>query len=90
MGLTYDQRIASMIDYLEQRGYKVIKDESSLVDEWIAFKQEGMESILHGKIRSVTSCGTCIIRCKNGERRFCNVEDILAFFDNKKECYEYR
>ena len=90
MGLTYDQRITSIINYLEQRGYKVTKDESSLVGKWCAFKQEGMEPILHGKIRNVTSCGTCIIRCKNGQRRFCNVKNILAFFENKKECYEYK
>lgn len=33
MGLTYDQRITSMINYLEQQGYKVTKDESSLVEK---------------------------------------------------------
>lgn len=90
MEITYDQKIINIINYLEQRGYKVIKDNSSVVGKWVAFRQEGMEPILHGRVRSVTIIGTCTIRCKNGERRFCNVEDILSFFDNKKECYEYR
>lgn len=90
MEITYDQKIINIINYLEQRGYKVVKDNSSVVGKWVAFRQEGMEPILHGRVRNVTTIGTCAIRCKNGERRFCNVEDILAFFDNKKECYEYR
>lgn len=90
MEITYDQKIINIINYLEQQGYKIIKDNSSVVGKWVAFRQEGMEPILHGRVRSVTTIGTCAIRCKNGERRFCNVEDILAFFDNKKECYEYR
>ena len=90
MEITYDQKIINIINYLEQRGYKVIKDNSSVVGKWVAFRQEGMEPILHGRVRSVTTIGTYAIRCKNGERRFCNVEDILTFFDNKKECYEYR
>ena len=90
MEITYDQKIINIINYLEQRGYKVIKDNSSVVGKWMAFRQEGMEPILHGRVRSVTDVGTCVIRCKNGERRFCNVKDVLKFFDNKRECYEYK
>lgn len=56
----------------------------------MAFRQEGMKPILHGRVRSVTDVGTCVIRCKNVERRFCNVKDVLKFFDNKRECYEYK
>ena len=56
----------------------------------MAFRQEGMKSILYGKVRSVTDAATCVIRCKNGQRRFCDVKDVSNFFDNKRECYEYK
>lgn len=84
MEITYDQKIINIINYLEQRGYKVIKDNSSVVGKWVAFRQESMEPILHGRVRSVTDTNTCVIRCKNGLRRFCDVEDILAFFGKKR------
>lgn len=90
MEITYDQKIINNVNYLEQQGYKVIKDNSSVIGKWVAFRQEGIEPILHGRVRIVTTIGTCAIRCKNGERRFCDVKDILVFFDNKKECYKYR
>lgn len=90
MEITYDQRIINIINYLEQRGYKVIKDNSSVVGKWMTFRQEGMEPILHGRVRSVTDAATCVIRCKNGHRRFCDVKDVLKFFENKREYYEYK
>ena len=56
----------------------------------MTFRQEGMEPILHGRVRSVTDAATCAIRCKNGHGRFCDVKDVLKFFENKRECYEYK
>lgn len=83
-------QIKEAIDFLERHGYKVFKDRSSLVDKWVAFHWQGMEPIMHGQVQSVSLEGTYTIKCKNGSRKWINEKDILKFFDNKKECYEYR
>lgn len=50
MEITYDQKIINNVNYLEQQGYKVIKDNSSVIGKWVAFRQEGIEPILHGRV----------------------------------------
>ena len=55
MGLTKDQQIYAAIDLLKHHGYKVYKDYSMLIGKWVAFWQEGMTPILHGKVIEV--CG---------------------------------
>lgn len=66
---------------------KKLKEDTLL--KWIAFRQEGMEQILHGKIIDVTSNGEFTIKCKNGQRRGASLEDIYEMFDTKEECYKY-
>lgn len=80
MEITYDQKIINIINYLEQRGYKVLKDNSSVVGKWMAFRQEGMEPILYGRVRSVTDAGTCVIRCKNGGKKILQCERCFEIF----------
>lgn len=90
MKLTTKQQISEAIDFLETHGYKVFKDKSYLVGKWVAFRWHGMEPIMHGRIQSVSLDGTCTIKCKNGSRKWINEKDVLKFFDDKKECYEYK
>lgn len=90
MGLTIEQEIDGAIDFLYHHGYIVKKDYTHLVGKWVAFMQEGMEPILHGKVRSISPDGLCTIRCKNGCRRYCEVDKILSWNDDKKDCYKFR
>lgn len=59
------------------------------IGRWIAFKQEGMSQTLHGKVIKIN--GDCfVVKCKNGGRRYVNVNDYHKFFDDKKKCYSFR
>lgn len=59
------------------------------IGKWVAFKQEGMSQILHGKVERVY--GTCLaVKCKNRNRRYVSISECYKFFDNKEECYAYK
>ena len=59
------------------------------VGKWVAFRQEGMPMVLHGKV--ITNCGTCyMVKCKNGCKRFPGLEDVIGFYDSKEECYSVK
>ena len=90
MGLTKEQRINSSIAFLEANGYKVVKDYSNLIGKWVAFHQEGMTPILHGKVVSVSEKGDCRIKCKNGYYRYKNINEIIEFCDSKEWCYKIK
>lgn len=62
------------------------------IGKWVAFKQEGMQQVLHGKVIKLTgmSDDCFVVKCKNGERRYVNMNDCYKFFDSKKECYEFK
>lgn len=91
MGLTYEQWINSAKEYLESHGYIVKKDYSTFVGKWIAFEQKGMNKVLHGIVENTMwDSELLIVKCKNRVRRHITPEQILAFFENKKECYEFR
>lgn len=64
-------------------------DTGKCIGKWIAFKQEGMPMVLHGKI--IYDCKTYfVIKCKNGQKRFAGLEDIIGLYDSKSECYSIR
>lgn len=86
MGLTKEQRINEAIDLLENSGYIVTKDYSMLVGKWVAFWQEGMSPILHGKIYGFGK-NYLEVKCKNGCKRFPNVNNVIKITDSKKGCY---
>ena len=58
-------------------------------NQWVAYRKEGMDCILHGKIIRECSYGYCVKR-KNAYKDFIRFEDIIEFFDNKEECYKVR
>lgn len=87
MGATKEQRINGAIELLKNNGYIVGKDYSRLIGKWVAFYQDGMESILHGKVKTVSMDGCCSIKCKNGCVRYANVNDVIEFCDDKESCY---
>lgn len=90
MGLTYEQQINSAKEFLENHGYIVKKDYSTFVGKWITFWQKGMKPILHGRIEDTRlESELLVVKCKNRERRYITAEQILGFFENKKECYEF-
>lgn len=90
MELTYEQRINSAKEYLENHGYIVKRDYSTFIGKWIAFKQRGINKIMHGRIESTTlESKLLVVKCKNREWRYIEPEQILGFFENKKECYEF-
>ena len=85
---TYE-KIYECVNYLKEYGYEVYKRSDSKVNKWIAFRQEGMPCVLHGKI--IHDCGTYyVIKCKNGQKRFAGLNDVIDFYDSKAECYSIR
>ena len=59
------------------------------IGKWVAFKQEGMKEILHGKVMSV-HFSFMKIKCKNGCWRYVALNECYKFFDNKNECYNFK
>lgn len=82
-----EQRINEAIDFLKSNGYKVKKNYDYLIGKWVAFRQEGMDCILHGKVTDISDDVYCIVKCKNRYKRFVNVKDIIEFCNNKEDCY---
>lgn len=62
------------------------KSQSKLIGKWAVFRQEGMKSILHGKVINISN-DCCTIKCKNGCIRYANINDVIEFCDNKELCY---
>lgn len=87
IGITNTQNINSSIAFLESMGYIVKKDYSKLIGKWVAFRQDGMKSILHGKVKDVSMNGCCAIKCKNGCMRYADVDNVIEFCDEKELCY---
>lgn len=67
-----------------------VPDYSGLLHKWVAFRQEGMRQVLHGRIVFTRPDGLLYVRCKNAATRFVEAKDVLKIFDNKIECYEYK
>lgn len=81
------EEIKKAIKLLEENGYIIGRNYNYLVGKWVAFHQEGMEPVLHGRVLKVDMTGFCTVRCPNAERRFTMVDEALEFFDTKRECY---
>lgn len=90
MASTKDLLIAIM--FLRQNGYIVEKAEMDTqnLGKWVAFRWDGMDQILHGKVIAISDVDICSIRCKNGDHKYACKEDIIGFYDNKQECYAVR
>lgn len=83
------EKICKCINYLKEYGYEVYKREDSNIGKWVAFRQEGMPMVLHGKI--IDKYNTCyVIKCKNGQKGFAGLEDIIGLYDSKAECYSVK
>lgn len=65
------------------------KNTEKYIGKWVAFRQEGMPMVLHGKVINVRH-ELLTIKCKNGERRYGNIGDVIGFYDSKQECYSVR
>lgn len=79
------------VKFLTENGYIVIEDLQKYKNKWVAFRQEGMEPILHGKvIRTFSITEQLTIKCKNGCNRYIHKNAVIGFYDNKKECYEVK
>ena len=53
-------------------------------------EQRGINKIMHGWIKdTILESELLVVKCKNGEQRCIKPEQILGFFKNKKECYEF-
>ena len=89
MGLTKQQYINEAIVFLKSHGYIVKKDFSSLIGKWVAFHQNGMQPVLHGKvINEIGKKDTLFkVKCKNSCYRFVHMDDVIEFCDNKQDCY---
>ena len=87
IGATKEQRINEAIELLESNGYVVSKDYSMLIGKWVAFYQEGMRPVLHGRVKDISMNGCCSIKCKNGYVRYADVNDTIEFCNDKQSCY---
>ena len=85
-----DQVIAA-INFLKENGYIVCTNLEVYMDKWIAFKQSGLNSVLHGRIIGASNLDKFFyVKCKNGEIRYPKVEDVIKIFNSKKECYGFK
>ena len=83
------EQIIAAINFLNQNGYIVCTNLEVYTDKWIAFKQSGINSMLHGIVTGVSNLDKFFyVKCKNNEIRYPKVEDVIKIFNSKKECYE--
>lgn len=68
--------------------YKLLTDESR-VGKWVAFLQEGMNCVLHGKVM-VDKGNILIVRNKSYRKRIVEARDVIGFYDSKEECYSVK
>lgn len=68
--------------------YKLRTDESR-VDKWVAFLQEGMNCVLHGKVMDDKG-STLVVRNKSYRKRIVEVSHVIGFYDLKEECYSVK
>ena len=81
--------IHACIVYLKNHGYEVHERSGNKVGKWVAYKREGIEPILHGKIiHDYVSCYR--VKRKNGYEDIVGLDKIIDFFDSKNECYRRR
>lgn len=80
------EQIYYCINYLKNHGYDVKERNGNKVGKWVAFKQDGMYCILHGKVIQ-DYVGTYCVRCKNAHKRIVGLDNIVGFYDTKQECY---
>ena len=59
------------------------------VGKWIAFTQQGMNCILHGKIIN-DYVDAYRVRCKNACKRTVGLDEVIGFYDTKQECYSVK
>lgn len=55
------------------------------IGKWVAFTQDGMPCVLHGKVID-TLKHSVRIKCKNGQKRRATKDDIIGFYDTKQKC----
>lgn len=85
------EQIIAAINFLNQNGYIVCTNLEVYTDKWIAFKQSGINSMLHGRVTGVSNLDKFFyVKCKNNEIRYPKVEDVIKIFNSKKECYEFK
>ena len=86
-----EEQIVAAINFLKENGYIVCVDLEVYTDKWIAFKQKGMNFVLHGRIIGASNFDKFFyVKCKNNEFRYPKVEDAIKIFNSKKECYEFK
>lgn len=84
-----NKNIHACIVYLKNHGYEVHERAGNKCGKWVAYRKEGIEPILHGKItHDYVSCYN--VRRKNAVNDFVGLDQVIEFFDNKTDCYNLR
>jgi len=83
------ETIYQCIVFLKNHGYEVKERNGHKVGKWVAFRQDGIDCILHGKV-ICDYVGSYCVRCKNACRRYVSLNQIVAFYDSKQECYKHK
>lgn len=89
------ETIRQCIVFLNNHGYEIKEcgghkvENDNKVGKWVAFKQDGIDCILHGKV-ICDYVGSYCVRCKNACRRYVGINQIVAFYDSKQECYKHK
>lgn len=89
MGDIIQERIYYCINYLKNHGYDVKERDGNKMGKWVAFRQEGMDCILHGRVIN-DYVGTYRVRCKNACKRTVGLDEVIGFYDTKQECYSVK
>lgn len=63
------------------------------IGKWVAYRKDGMRQVLHGKVTRTytTTFGTILrVKRKNACEDGVSIDEVVAFFDDKKTCYNVR
>ena len=82
--MTEKETLEFCVNYLKERGYKIIKPVEDNVGKWIAFRQPGMNCILHGRI-IYDQIDLFRVKNRSGHERWVELKNVLGFYDSRAE-----
>ena len=68
--------------------YKLLTEESR-VGKWVAFTQDGMDCVLHGKVMEDRG-NNFVVRNKSYRKRIVEINHVIDFYDSKEDCYSVK
>lgn len=76
-------------DNIDMISEKMKTKQLEYIGKWVAFHQDGMNEVLHGKIIDFIS-SFVVIKCKNNYIRYIPEKNIVGIYTNKQQCYSVK